>query len=145
MIVPEDVPMEDAKVLAIYWHEKQCSATKMSTKSLARAGEACSAYSTITNWIRDLTRGEPAHGHASGGGRLPDDRVNIPGSFLFRSSFLKGSMTLSANRGPFATIFLILLENCNAQFYSRRKRHHQPRTAFERTTLMHLTFVSDNG
>jgi hypothetical protein len=55
VIVPEDIPMEDAKVLVIYWHEKHYSATKMHTKYLARAGEACPAYSTITNWIRALT------------------------------------------------------------------------------------------
>jgi hypothetical protein len=52
VIVPEDIPMEDAKALVIYWHEKYYSATKMSTKLLARAGGASPAYSTITNWIR---------------------------------------------------------------------------------------------
>jgi hypothetical protein len=69
VIVTEDIPMEDAKTLAIYWHEKHHSTTKMCTKLLARAGEACPAYSTITNWIRALTQGENIHGHASGGGR----------------------------------------------------------------------------
>jgi hypothetical protein len=49
----------------------------MYTKLLARAGETYPGYSTITNWIRTLTRGEDIHGHASGGGRLPDDRVVI--------------------------------------------------------------------
>jgi hypothetical protein len=68
-IVPEDILMKDAKVLVISWHEKHYSATKMSSKLLARAGEACSAYFTIMNWIRALTRGEDIHGHASGGGR----------------------------------------------------------------------------
>jgi hypothetical protein len=63
--------MEDAKALVIHWPEKHYSATKMYTKLLARAGEACLAYSTITNWIRALTRGEDIHGHASGGGRFP--------------------------------------------------------------------------
>jgi hypothetical protein len=48
----------------------------MYTKLLARAGEACPGYSTITNWIRVLTQGEDMHGHASGGGRSPDDRVD---------------------------------------------------------------------
>jgi hypothetical protein len=76
VIVPEDIPMEDAKALVIYWHEKHYYATKIYTKLLARAGETCSAYSTITNCIRSLTRGEVIHGHASGGGRLPDDRVD---------------------------------------------------------------------
>jgi hypothetical protein len=55
VIVPGDIPMEDAKALVIYWHEKHYSATKMDTKLLVRAGEACPAYSTITNWIRALT------------------------------------------------------------------------------------------
>jgi hypothetical protein len=76
MTFPEDIPMEDAKVLVIYWHEKHYSATKKDTKLLERPGEACPSYSTITNWITALTRGEDIHGHASGGGRLPDDRVN---------------------------------------------------------------------
>jgi hypothetical protein len=76
VIVPEDILMEDAKALVIYWHEKHYSVTKMQTKLLARAGEACPAYSAITNWIRALTRGEDIHGHASGSGPLPDDRVD---------------------------------------------------------------------
>jgi hypothetical protein len=38
MIVPEDIPMEDAKALVIYWREKHYSATRMYTKLLARAG-----------------------------------------------------------------------------------------------------------
>jgi hypothetical protein len=49
VIVPEDIPMEDAKALVIYWHEKHCSSTKIYTKLLARTGEAYPAYSTITN------------------------------------------------------------------------------------------------
>jgi hypothetical protein len=76
MIVPEDVLTEDAKALVIYWHGKQYSGTKMYTKLLARAEEACPAYSTMATWIRALTRGEGIHGHASGGGCLPDDRVD---------------------------------------------------------------------
>jgi hypothetical protein len=76
VIVPEDIPMEEVKTLGIYWHEKHYFVTKMSTKLLARAGEACATYSTITNRIRARIRGEDIHGHASGGGRLPDDKVN---------------------------------------------------------------------
>jgi hypothetical protein len=76
VIVSEDIPMEDAKALVIYWQEKQSSATKMYTKLFARAGKACPAYSTIANWIRSLIRGEDTDGHPSGGGRLPDDRVD---------------------------------------------------------------------
>jgi hypothetical protein len=49
----------------------------MYTKLLARAGETYPGYSTITNWITALTRGEDIHGHALGGGCLPDDRVGI--------------------------------------------------------------------
>jgi hypothetical protein len=55
VIVPEDIPMEDAKGLVIYSHEKHYSVAKMYTELLARTGEACSAYSMITNWIRTLT------------------------------------------------------------------------------------------
>jgi hypothetical protein len=73
MTVPEDIQMEDAKALVIYWHEKHYSATKMHTKLLGRAGEACLA--TKMNWTRAFTRGEDIHGHASGGARLSDDRV----------------------------------------------------------------------
>jgi hypothetical protein len=77
VIVPEDIPMGDVKVLVIYWHEKHYYATKIYTKLLARAEEACPAYSTITNCIRSLTRGEDIHGHALGGRHLPDDKVDI--------------------------------------------------------------------
>jgi hypothetical protein len=73
VIVPEDIPMEDTKDLVIYWHETHYFATKKYTKLLARAIETGPACSTITNWIRALTRGEDIHGHASGSGRLPDD------------------------------------------------------------------------
>jgi hypothetical protein len=76
VIVPEDIAMENAKALVIYWHEKHYPAIKMYIKLLARAGEAYPAYSTITNWIRTLTRGEGIHDHTSGGGPLPDDRVD---------------------------------------------------------------------
>jgi hypothetical protein len=47
--VPEDIPMEDAKALVIYWHEKHYSGMKMYTKLLARAEEVCPAHSTIMN------------------------------------------------------------------------------------------------
>jgi hypothetical protein len=65
VIVLEAIPMEDAKALVIYWHETHYFATKMYTKLLVRARETCPAYSTITNWIRTLTRGEDIQGHAS--------------------------------------------------------------------------------
>jgi hypothetical protein len=71
VIVPEDILMGNVKALVIYWHKKHYSAMKMSTKLLARAGEARPAYSTITNWTRALTQGEDIHGHASRGGRYP--------------------------------------------------------------------------
>jgi hypothetical protein len=48
----------------------------MYTKLLARAGEACAAYFTFMNWIKAVTRGEDIHGHSSGGGSLPDDRID---------------------------------------------------------------------
>jgi hypothetical protein len=76
LIVLEDIPMEDAKALVIYWHDKHYSATKIYTKLLAPARETCPACSTITNWIRSLTRGKDLQGHASGGGRLPNDTVD---------------------------------------------------------------------
>jgi hypothetical protein len=76
VIVLEDIPMEDARALVIYWHDKHYFATKMDAKLLAGAGEACLAYSMIRNGIRALTRGEDIHRHASTGGCLPDDRVD---------------------------------------------------------------------
>jgi hypothetical protein len=76
MIVPEDIPIEHAKTLVMYWHEKHYSAMKMYTKLLRHAGAACPPSSKITNWIRAITQGEGIQGHASGGGRLPDDRVD---------------------------------------------------------------------
>jgi hypothetical protein len=63
---------------------------KIYIKLLARAEEACPTYSTITNWIRALIRGEDIHGHASGGGRLPNDRVdNLVVNALEESLFIK--------------------------------------------------------
>jgi hypothetical protein len=76
MIVPEDIRMEDAKALIIYWHEKHSSATKMYTKLLAHSGESHPGYFTITSWIRTLTRGEGIHNHASKRERLPDGRID---------------------------------------------------------------------
>jgi hypothetical protein len=75
VIVPEDILMENTKALVMCWHEKHYPATKIYTKLLARP-RSMPAYSTVTNWIRALTRGEDIHGHASGGGHLPDDRVD---------------------------------------------------------------------
>jgi hypothetical protein len=87
VIVREDIPTEDAKALVIHWHEKHYSGTKMSINLWVRAGDACPAYSTITNWISALTRGEDIHGHASGGGRLPDDSLILWSSTHSKSPF----------------------------------------------------------
>jgi hypothetical protein len=76
MTVEEHFLMEDAKTLVIYWHEKQYPATKMYAKLLASSRDACPAYSTITIWIRSLVRSENIYEHTSGGGHLPDDRVD---------------------------------------------------------------------
>jgi hypothetical protein len=47
----------------------------MQSKLLGRAGAACPAYSTITNWVRVVIRGEDIQGYASGGGPFSDDTV----------------------------------------------------------------------
>jgi hypothetical protein len=96
MIVPEDIPMEDAKALVIYWHEKHYSATKMYTKLLARAGEAYPACSTIANWIRALARSEDIHGHTSGGGSLPDDIVDTLVIKAFEESLFHSVRSLAS-------------------------------------------------
>jgi hypothetical protein len=44
-------------------------------KLLARMGSRSPAYSTITIWIRALEQGEDIRGHASGGKRVPDERI----------------------------------------------------------------------
>jgi histone-lysine N-methyltransferase SETMAR len=67
--------MEDPKSLVIYWHEKGYPAQKMHEKLLARMSPRAPAYSTITNWIRALGRGEDIRERASGGGRVPDERI----------------------------------------------------------------------
>jgi hypothetical protein len=76
MTVQEHFPMENVKAVVIYWHEKNYLAMKMYNKLLARAGASCSAYSTITNWVRIFIRGEDIQDHTSGGGRLTDDRID---------------------------------------------------------------------
>jgi hypothetical protein len=68
--------MNDAKVSVIYWHEKNYLAIKLYNKLMVHAKEACPTYSTITNWIRALIRGENIQGHASGSKYLVDNKVN---------------------------------------------------------------------
>jgi hypothetical protein len=98
--------MEDAKALVVYWHAKGHPATKMYTKLLARAGEACPAYSTITNWVRALTRGEDIQGHASGGGRLPDERVDaLIASAMEESPFHSVRSLASTIKIPSTTVW----------------------------------------
>jgi hypothetical protein len=121
--VPEKIPIEDAKPLVIYWNEKHCSATKMYTKLLARAGEAGQAYSTTTNWIRSLTRGEDIQGHASEGWRLPDDRVDtLVINALEESPFRSVRSLTSTIKTPPTTIWRYL----HARGYVVRNLHIVP-------------------
>jgi hypothetical protein len=124
MIVPEDIPMEDAKTLVIDWHEEHYSATKMYTKLLIRAGEACPAYSTITNWIRALTGGEDIRGYASGGGRLPDEKVDtMVINALEKSSFHSLCSLASTIKIPPTTVW----RHFHARGYVVRSLHIVPR------------------
>jgi hypothetical protein len=68
--------MDFAKVLVIYWHDKRYSAQTMHQKLQAHSLVTCSAYSSVTNWIRALDSGEDISVRASGSGHLPDDRIN---------------------------------------------------------------------
>jgi histone-lysine N-methyltransferase SETMAR len=98
--------MEDAKALVIYWHGKGYPATKMYVKLLARGDDACPAYSTITKWIRALIRGEDIRGHASGGGRLADDRVDaLIAAALEESPFHSVRSLASAIKIPPTTVW----------------------------------------
>jgi hypothetical protein len=68
--------MDFAKVLVVYWHDKAYSAQTMYQKLQARSLVTCPAYSSVTNWIKALDRGEDISVRASGSGRLPDDRID---------------------------------------------------------------------
>jgi hypothetical protein len=69
--------MEDAKSLVTYCHEKGHGALNVYQKLSARQDRAYWAYSTITDSIRRLPRGEDIATHASGSGRLLDAYINI--------------------------------------------------------------------
>jgi hypothetical protein len=69
--------MEEAKVLMTYWYGKQENAAKMDQKLLAPVRENCPSDSTPTHWIRRLKRREDIYQHASGSGRLPEDRPPV--------------------------------------------------------------------
>jgi hypothetical protein len=61
--------MEQCKHLAVYWHDNGYPTDKMNQKLLARTKGTAPAYSTITNWIRALERGEDILRRAPGSGR----------------------------------------------------------------------------
>jgi histone-lysine N-methyltransferase SETMAR len=117
--------MEDAKALVIYWHEKQYAATRMYGKLLARGRDTCPAYSTITSWIRSLRRGEDIYEHASGGGRLPDDRVDdLIADALEESPFHTVRSMASAIKIPPTTVW----RHLHSRGYVVRHLHIVPHT-----------------
>jgi hypothetical protein len=68
--------MDIAKILIVYWHDKEYSSQTMYQKLQARHLLICPAYSSITNWIRALDRWKDISMRASGSDRLPADRIN---------------------------------------------------------------------
>ena len=125
VIVTQHFLMEDAKALVIYWHEKQYPATKMYAKLLARGRDRCPAYSTITSWIRNLVRGENIYEHASGGGRLPDDRVDgMVANALEESPFHTVRSLASAIKIPPTTVW----RHLHSRGYVVRHLHIVPHT-----------------
>jgi hypothetical protein len=69
--------MEDGKVPVMYWREKGNGTLRIYQKLSARPGRAYPAYSTATDWIRRMHRGEDITRRASGSGRLLDEHINI--------------------------------------------------------------------
>jgi histone-lysine N-methyltransferase SETMAR len=69
--------MEHCKHLVIYWYRKGYTADKMHQKLMARAQGIVPGYSTVTNWVRALGRGEDILVRASGSGRLADGELQI--------------------------------------------------------------------
>jgi hypothetical protein len=69
--------MDVAKVLVVYWHDKEYSAQTMYQKLQARSVPICPAYSSATNWVRALDRGEDISMRASGSGCLPDSTIDL--------------------------------------------------------------------
>jgi hypothetical protein len=106
MTVKKQFLMDDAKALVIHWHEKQYPAMKMYAKLLTRGRDGCPAYLTITSWIRSLERGEDIYEHESGGGRLPDDRVDaLVAKALDESPFHTVRSLASAIKIPPTTVW----------------------------------------
>jgi hypothetical protein len=69
--------MEQCKHLVVDWYDKGYPADMMHQKLLARTKEAASAYSTITNWIRALERGDDILRRAPGSGRRPVEEIGV--------------------------------------------------------------------
>jgi hypothetical protein len=69
--------MDVAKVLIVYWHDKGYSAQTMYQKLQARPVPICPAYSSITNWVGAVDRGEDISMRASRSGRLPDSIIDL--------------------------------------------------------------------
>jgi hypothetical protein len=96
--------MEDPKSLVIYWHEKGYPAQKMHGKLLARMDQRGPAYSTVTNWIRALDRGEDIRNYASRGGRVPDERIQtLVAEALTEAPFHSGRSFASTLKIPKTT------------------------------------------
>jgi hypothetical protein len=69
--------MEPAKTLVMYQHKNHHGAVMIYQKLSNPTDRAYPAYSTITDWIRRLHRGEDVTNRASGSGRLLNEHINI--------------------------------------------------------------------
>jgi hypothetical protein len=88
------------------WHEKWFDSVAIHQKLAARVGYACRAYSTVTDWIRKLRRGDDITQRASGSGRLPDDRIDVSiTTALSHAPFHSVHSLSSAIKCPWSTVW----------------------------------------
>jgi transposase len=107
------------------------SALKISQK-LRRARAEHIHYSTITDWIRRLHRGEDITRRASSSGRLLDEQINILITGVLEEAPLHSVRSLSsAIKYPRSTVWRYL----HAADYTVHHLHHVPRmlTAAQKT------------
>jgi histone-lysine N-methyltransferase SETMAR len=63
--------MDHAKSLVVYWHSKEYSATTIKEKLDAHLASEAPSYSTITNWLCALARGDDIQTRRFSPGRAP--------------------------------------------------------------------------
>jgi hypothetical protein len=95
-----------AKVFVIYWPDKSHNATRIYQKLSTRLCHMLPAYSTITDWLRKVERGDDITRRASAMGRLPDDRIDTLIASALEQCLFHSVITLcSTTKCPCTTVW----------------------------------------